>query len=104
VDVQPILDRQETGGLGQTGVSGGYASFELIPCRDGKARRIGSGIAALAHGLPRGVVPSCDPGAPGYANETSEARVMRLKGYGNSIVAPLAAMFIETCMEVIPHD
>jgi hypothetical protein len=44
------------------------------------------------------VVPSCDPGAPGYANETAEARVMRLKGYGNAICAPLAAMFIvEAC-------
>lgn len=29
---------------------------------------------------------------------------MRLKGYGNAICAPLAAMFIETCMEVIPHE
>jgi DNA (cytosine-5)-methyltransferase 1 len=81
-----------------------WTDFDLIPCRDGKARRVESKSSALAHGLPRGVVPSCDPGAPGYANETSEARVMRLKGYGNSIVAPLAAMFIETCMEVIPHE
>ena len=81
-----------------------WTDFDLIPCRDGKARRVESGVNPLVAGLPRGVVPSCDPGAPGYANETSEARVMRLKGYGNSIVAPLAAMFIETCMEVIPYE
>jgi len=81
-----------------------YSDFDLIPCRDGKARRTQRGSTPLAPGLPRGVVPSCDPGAPGYANETSEARVMRLKGYGNAINAPLAAMFIETCMEVIPHE
>jgi DNA (cytosine-5)-methyltransferase 1 len=81
-----------------------WVDFDLIPCRDGKARRVESGVKPLVAGLPRGVVPSCDPGAPGYANETSEARVMRLKGYGNAICAPLAAMFIETCMEVIPYD
>ena len=81
-----------------------WTDFDLIPCRDGKARRSQRSVAALAPRLPRGVVPSCDPGAPGYANETSEARVMRLKGYGNAICAPLAAMFIETCMEVIPHE
>jgi hypothetical protein len=44
------------------------------------------------------VVPSCDPSDAGYANETAEARVMRLKGYGNAICAPLAAMFIESSM------
>jgi DNA (cytosine-5)-methyltransferase 1 len=81
-----------------------WTDFDLVPCRDGKARRTERSVKPLVAGLPRGVVPSCDPGAPGYANETSEARVMRLKGYGNSIVAPLAAMFIETCMEVIPHE
>jgi DNA (cytosine-5)-methyltransferase 1 len=34
-------------------------------------------------------------------NDTQEARAMRLKGYGNSIVAPLAAEFIRSVMEVI---
>lgn len=84
--------------------SASWTDFDLIPCRDGKARRTKRSLQCLVAGLPRGVVPSCDPGAPGYANETSEARVMRLKGYGNAINAPLAAMFIETCMEVIPHE
>jgi DNA (cytosine-5)-methyltransferase 1 len=32
-------------------------------------------------------------------NETQEARIMRLKGYGNAIVAPLAQVFIESLME-----
>jgi DNA (cytosine-5)-methyltransferase 1 len=84
--------------------AGFWSDFDLIPCRDGKVRRIESGTSALSPRLSRGVVPSGDPGEQGYANETSEARVMRLKGYGNAICAPLAAMFIETCMEVIPHD
>ncbi len=37
---------------------------------------------------------------PEDANNTAEARVMRLKGYGNGIVAPLAQMFIECFMDV----
>jgi hypothetical protein len=34
-------------------------------------------------------------------NNSSEARVMRLKGYGNAIVAPAAVAWIETVMEVV---
>lgn len=34
-------------------------------------------------------------------NATDEARVMRLRGYGNSLVLPLAQAFIETVMEVL---
>lgn len=81
-----------------------WADSDTILCADGKARRFEPGIFPLAHGLPRGVVPSGDPGSAEYANATGEARVMRLKGYGNAICAPLAAMFISTCMEVIPHE
>jgi hypothetical protein len=47
------------------------------------------------------VVPSGDPGDPQYANQTAEARVMRLKGYGNAIIPPLAALFIRTAFEAI---
>ena len=54
----------------------------------------------LVDGIPRGVVPSGDPSDPSYANDTAEARAVRLKGYGNAIVPPLAAMFIKTYMEV----
>ena len=102
--VEDAADARSSGEAHRPRRTGFWSDFDLIPCRDGKARRTQRGSAPLVAGLPRGVVPSCDPGAPGYANETSEARVMRLKGYGNSIVAPLAAMFIEICMEVIPHE
>jgi hypothetical protein len=44
------------------------------------------------------VVPGCDPGAPGYANATAEARVMRLKGYGNAICIETAVAFIEATL------
>ncbi len=73
-----------------------------IPCRDGKARRVPkSCIQPLVNGIPRGVVPSGDPGDPSCANATGEARVMRLKGYGNAIVPPLAALFIHPALEAI---
>lgn len=78
---------------GSVAAPGHWSKYDLIPCRDGKSRRIEPGTPALAPGLPRGVVPSCDL-SESYVQATGEARVMRLKGYGNSIVAPLAAEFI----------
>jgi len=59
------------------------------------------GIFPLVDGLPRGVVPSGDPGNQSYANATAEARAVRLKGYGNAIVPPLAAMFIKSYEEAV---
>ena len=95
--------------------SGSWSDFDILPCRDGKARRTGSGIfplvqsargakpcaVSVADGLPGGVVPGGDPRLPKYANETAEGRVMRLRGYGNAIVPPLASMFIECVMETL---
>ena len=98
------LDQQGRGPKG--GASDGrsgegfWSRYELIPCRDGKARRVEPGVAPLVAGLPRGVVPVCDPGTPGYANATAEGRVMRLRGYGNAICPPVAAEFIRAYMEV----
>jgi len=51
-----------------------WSNYELIPCRDGKARRIESGLAPLAHGV--------------------SGRVGLLRGYGNAIVPQVAAEFI----------
>ena len=81
--------------------AGAWPSFTTIPCGDNKARRIEPGLAPLVDGLPRGVVPSGDPRTQEYANETAEARVMRLKGYGNAIVPQVAAQFILATMEAI---
>jgi len=73
----------------------GWDDFTIIPCGDGKARRIKRGISPLVARLPRGVVPSGD-----YSVQNSaEARADRLKGYGNSIVPALAAAFVRAFME-----
>ena len=58
-----------------------WANYELLPCLDGKARRIEPGTFPLAHGVP--------------------ARVGRLRGYGNAIVPQVAAQFIGAFAEAV---
>ncbi len=60
-------------------VNGFWRTADWIFCRDEKWRPIKSGLNVLAHGSP--------------------ARVRRLRNYGDSIVAPLAAAFIEAYLE-----
>lgn len=69
--------------------------IDWIYCRDNKYRPIKSGIKPLVNGIARGMVHSCDSSEPINANETQEARTIRLKGYGNAIVPQLAAEFIK---------
>lgn len=76
-----------------------WSDFDLVPCADGKTRRVKRGIQCLAHGIPAGVVPGSDPSLQ-EVEATTEARVMRLKGYGNAIVPQLAAEFIKAFMQV----
>jgi len=61
------------------GVKAFWSDYELIPCIDGKARRIEPGLAPLVDGLP--------------------GRVGLLRGYGNAIVPQVGAQFIEAFME-----
>ena len=56
--------------------------YGLIPCADGKARRVEPGSFPLAHGVP--------------------ARMGRLRAYGNAIVPQVAAEFVKAYMEAIP--
>ncbi len=73
----------------ERGISGGtrierlggsaWSNFDIIPCRDGKARRIESGTFPLAHGV--------------------SGSVGLLRGYGNAIVPQVAARFIEAWLE-----
>jgi len=76
-----------------------WADFDIIPCRDGKARRIESGTFPLVNGIPGGVVPGSDPSVS-EAQATAESRVARLRGYGNAIVPQVAAEFVIAYLEI----
>lgn len=69
-------------------------------CRDGKWRPAESSLFGLFNGLPDELVRSCNisPACNPLAKD-QEARTMRLKGYGNAIVPPLAAEVIKAYME-----
>ena len=60
---------------------GFWRDADWLACRDGKWRPVEPGTFPLAHGAP--------------------ARVGRLRGYGNAIVAPLAATFVASVMDVL---
>jgi len=60
---------------------GFWSDFDLIPCADGKARRVESGTFPLAHGVP--------------------ARVGKLRAYGNAIVPQVAAAFVRAAIEAL---
>jgi site-specific DNA-cytosine methylase len=58
------------------------------------------GALSLSPGIADPMGSSCDPSLK-EIRESKEARNMRLKGYGNAIVAPLMKQFIESLMETI---
>lgn len=70
--------------------------FRLIPCRDGKARRISAqpGDEPLAPGLPSKLVF-----VRSEEEEETPSRVGLLRGYGNSIVPQVAAIFIRAFLD-----
>lgn len=60
---------------------GFWSGADWIGCRDGKFRPVRSGTQPLANGIP--------------------ARVVRLRGYGNSIVPQVAAEFVAAFLEAL---
>lgn len=81
--------------------SAGGDDIQWIYCRDNKYRPIEPSIQPLADGLAKGMVHSSDTGAQINANATQEARIMRLKGYGNAIQAQTAIAFISAFLDLI---
>jgi DNA (cytosine-5)-methyltransferase 1 len=67
------------GGNRPSPTNGIWRDADWLFCRDGKWRPVEPGTLPLARGVPN--------------------RVGRLRGYGNAIVAPQAAMFIEAFLE-----
>lgn len=80
-----------------------WADPEWLYCRDGLYRPIERGLKPLVDGVSEKLVRKRDPLTPIEANETSIARVLRLKGYGNAINPVAVAAVIESYMEVIDH-
>jgi DNA (cytosine-5)-methyltransferase 1 len=62
-------------------INGLWRDADWLGCRDGKWRPVEPGTFPLAHG--------------------AAARVGRLRGYGNAIVAPQAQAFVEAVMEAV---
>ena len=66
-------------GRGGHALGASWAGYQIVQCRDGKARRIESGTFPLVDGLP--------------------GRVGLLRGYGNAIVPQVAAEFVMASCE-----
>ena len=92
-------------GPGRPGPTNGFwTRCEMLPCRDGKFRPTEPGAFPLVDGPPGRMVRSGDQGAPADEidpQNTAEARTMRLRGYGNAIVAPQAEAFIRAYMDSV---
>lgn len=71
--------RADFGAVPPTDGGNYWSRFDIIPCRDGKARRFEPGSFPLAHGV--------------------SGRVGLLRGYGNAIVPQVAAEFIRAFCE-----
>ena len=81
------------------GVDNFWSDCEWLPFSDGKIRPVKSGLSPLVARTAPDLVRGGDPRVA--TEKTAEAKTMRIKGYGNSIVAPLAVEFIEAVMEVL---
>lgn len=73
-----------------------WCDADWLYCKDDKYRPVESGTFPLANGISRGLGPVRRKGQPFHPQE---ARVMRLKGYGNAIVPQIAAEFIKALLK-----
>lgn len=94
-------DAEHNGTCGMSVPSGpqGWSDFAIIPCADGKSRRVESGSFPLAHGVPRDMGRGRSKVERVAIGAARTNRTGRLKGYGNAIVPQLAAEFIAAFLE-----
>ncbi|WP_182356647.1 DNA cytosine methyltransferase [Komagataeibacter europaeus] len=97
---QPVGARGMEGGSAYSD-HGGWSGADWLGCRDGKFRPVEPQVLGMADGLPSGMVQSCIVSASNPLAEKQEARVMRLRGYGNAIVPAVAAVFIKEFLEAV---
>ncbi|SDY38202.1 DNA cytosine methyltransferase [Nitrosomonas sp. Nm58] len=76
---------------------------EWLYCRDNKYRPVKSGLKPLVDRTSTGVVYSGNQNQEINADYSLEAKTMRLRGYGNAIVAGCGIEFISAFMDVM-HD
>ncbi len=99
----PGIDGQGQPVGGSIGL-GAWSDFRIVHCLDGKARRIGTGIQPLAHGIS-GRVAVVRPAFGSQPASPEEIRWVNrraaLQGAGNAIVPQLAAEFIAAFDDVL---
>ena len=92
---------ERSGAVGRPGPTNGHwRDADWLGCRDGSWRPVEPGTFPLAHGAAERVGRLRGLGLSELATNPQEARVMRLRGYGNAIVAQQAQAFVEAYMEV----
>jgi len=101
---------EQAGSVGESGASdrpgptnGHWRDADWLGCRDGKWRPVKPGTFPLVNGAPARVGSGGNPGLE-EVESTKEARVMRLKGYGNAIVAQQAQVFISAYIDILADD
>lgn len=74
-------------------------AVDWVYCEDGKHRPIQPSISPLVAGTAKTMGRGSNSSLPINADETSEARVMRIRGYGNGLAAPVAIAFVSSYLE-----
>jgi DNA (cytosine-5)-methyltransferase 1 len=105
VSRQGVSDGSVAHGFADAGSGVHWSNSLLIPCRDGKARRISSqpGDEPLAYGIPRDLGRG-QPELSRLARLARSNRTGRLRGYGNAIIPQVAALFIRSVMDCLEID
>lgn len=110
LEAVPRCERQDFSSAPGNGWRGEdtWRNYRIIPCRDGKARRISAepGDEPLAARLPRKL--GSELARMGIVERSAVVaaarnRVGRLKGYGNAICPQTAAVFIRAFLESEQH-
>jgi DNA (cytosine-5)-methyltransferase 1 len=80
----------------EAGRSSAWSDYILAPCADGKARRVGFRLTEVVDGISRNLER---PRPIDILTVKEEARVGKIKAYGNAICSQTAAEFIKAFME-----